>query len=178
MALRYEQGSKLESKKKKHICTVKGCDSKAYVYRQGTEKERWFYICIRHRRQADKERNPAGYCYQMLKQNAKRRKKEFAISFEYFKEFCKKTGYLEKKGRGATNLTIDRIREEEGYVEGNIQVLELGYNLRKRFVKYWMEQEELFSAISNESLAQKHLDELEKKISHKKRKKPEEEAPF
>lgn len=69
--------------------------------------------------------------YGNLKTNAKKRKKEFTITFQDFKEFCIETEYLMGKGRSKTSYTIDRIRDEEGYVKGNLRVLTNSNNVKK-----------------------------------------------
>lgn len=71
------------------------------------------------------------YAYQTLKDNAKRRGKEFTISFEYFTEWAIEHDYLKGKGKTSTSSTVDRIIEDLGYVEGNLQRLENGQNVRK-----------------------------------------------
>lgn len=40
--------------------------------------------------------------------------------------------YMEDKGKGANNLTIDRKIPKLGYAPGNIQVLPNGDNVKKR----------------------------------------------
>ena len=75
--------------------------------------------------------NPVKYAYSTLKNNAKRRKKIFEISFEYFKAFCVKTGYLKNKGIRKELYTVDRIEEELGYIEGNIRCIKNEDNLKK-----------------------------------------------
>jgi hypothetical protein len=70
--------------------------------------------------------------YAALKHNAKRRHKQFTISFECFKQFCFETNYMAGKGRTKKSYSVDRIKEELGYVEGNLQVLTVSDNSRKR----------------------------------------------
>lgn len=68
--------------------------------------------------------------YRALKDNATRRGKEFALTFEYFEQFCKDNNYLERKQAGE-DLTIDRIEVTKGYIPGNLQVLDRAANTRK-----------------------------------------------
>lgn len=77
------------------------------------------------------ERHPEKYCYFVLKNNARARKKEFTITFEYFLKIEIRYEYFKGKGRSATSLHMDRKREELGYVPGNIQVMQNGDNVRK-----------------------------------------------
>lgn len=72
-----------------------------------------------------------------LRSNAKRRRKIFTISFEYFKQFCYDTNYMWKKGRTKKSYSVDRIVEELGYIEGNIQALEVGKNKKKHLEYDW-----------------------------------------
>lgn len=71
-------------------------------------------------------------CYNTLKYNAKRRGKQFDISFEYFMKFCIETNYISGKGKTKESYSIDRIDNNLGYIEGNLQILTLGDNTRKR----------------------------------------------
>ncbi len=78
-----------------------------------------------------KDRNPVRYCYAVMKGNAKRRGKIFNISFDYFKQFVINSSYMAGKGINKTGLHIDRIREELGYIEGNLQILTNTENVKK-----------------------------------------------
>jgi hypothetical protein len=74
--------------------------------------------------------------YNTLRYNAKRRGKAFDLTFEQFKEFCRKTNYINKKGKTASSYSIDRIRPAEGYTVDNIQVLTLAANSLKKYTDY------------------------------------------
>lgn len=82
---------------------------------------------------------PIKYAYQTLKDNAKRRGKEFTISLEDFEDFCIKTNYIAKKGIYKDTFHIDRIKEQEGYTKENIQTLTNSENVRKYLKYYWDE---------------------------------------
>ena len=139
-------GTILERKKKKKQCQAMYCTGKSLGG-----------YCPKHWKQKQKYSNPARYHYDLLKSNAKRRKKEFTISFEYFKKFCEDTNYLQLKGKMADSLSIDRINDELGYVEGNIQVLTLRNNSRKEYVDWkikfgrWVSKEEIEEFIQHET---------------------------
>jgi hypothetical protein len=62
--------------------------------------------------------------------NAKRRGKEFTLTFDEFKEFCMKTGYDEKKGKSSDSLSIDRIESSNGYSKDNIRAITLSDNVK------------------------------------------------
>jgi len=94
-------------------------------------------ICHKHKARREKERNLVGYTFDRLKQNAKRRGKVFTIDLAYFKILCARTGYLDTKGRRAYDMSLDRIVENRGYEPGNLRVIKLCENVRKRYVDYW-----------------------------------------
>lgn len=103
-------------------CQTKYCRKQAAPSRK---------VCLACNSRLFRERHPMKYCYLALKHNAKRRKKEFTISFEYFQQFCYETNYIAGKGRSKLSYSIDRIDETKGYVPGNIQVLPVGVNKQK-----------------------------------------------
>ena len=79
-----------------------------------------------------KEHHPETYFFNILRGNAKRRGKEFNLTLEEFRKFCKETNYLEFKGKTASSASIDRIRAWEGYHKDNIQILTLSDNVKKQ----------------------------------------------
>lgn len=70
-----------------------------------------------------KERRPWTYVINMLRHSARKRNLPFTLTLAEFKEFCEKTGYLERRGNKPTDLTIDRIDWNDGYHIHNIRVL-------------------------------------------------------
>lgn len=70
-----------------------------------------------------KERHPWTYVLNMLRHSARKRNLPFTLTVAQFKEFCAKTGYLERRGNQPGDLTIDRIDWNEGYHIWNLQVL-------------------------------------------------------
>lgn len=56
---------------------------------------------------------------------------EFTLTFEDIVKFCKETGYDKLKGRETQSLSIDRIRNELGYVKGNIRAITVASNASK-----------------------------------------------
>ena len=161
MPLKLETGTKLEQKKCKGLCIVKGCTSKAYVYVNKKGYACKSNYCLSDRRKKYNEDNPISYVYRNLKSNAKRRGKEFKISYKYFKQFCIENNYMERRGRFKGCITIDRIRDEDGYIEGNLQLLEQVTNNKKRFIPYWIALEESFSNISMEMRVAGYIEEME-----------------
>ena len=71
------------------------------------------------------------YAYCTLKANAKRRGKEFSLTFDQFKKFAIETNYLRGKGKQSTSYSIDRIDNERGYTIDNIMIMSLADNSRK-----------------------------------------------
>lgn len=88
-------------------------------------------VCYKCRNRKHRAKYPLKYCYQALKDNAKRRRKPFTITLEYFKKFCRETKYLAGKGRSKQSFTIDCKINALGYVPGNIRILPNSDNARK-----------------------------------------------
>lgn len=103
------------------MCKTTGCINSK---KQGS----YCYACAKMRWA---KKNPARYAYNNLRGNARRRGKEFELTFEEFQQFCIKTKYLNGKGRSATGLHIDRINPKLGYTKDNIQVLTNRENVQK-----------------------------------------------
>ena len=78
-----------------------------------------------------RKKNPLKYSFQNLKYNARRRNKEFLLTFEQFSEFCYSCEILTKKGKRKKGFTIDRINNSEGYRIENIQKLTRSENSKK-----------------------------------------------
>jgi hypothetical protein len=100
--------------KTKRKCKHVGCNNKPAPNRRECEK------C---KSANQRQRDPVAYAYYFLKGNAKRRKKVFQLDLPWFREWVKENGYMQHKGRGADNFTIDRERNLEGYTKDNIRIL-------------------------------------------------------
>lgn len=79
-----------------------------------------------------KDNNLVGYLFNVLKQHARERSILFLLSLPHYELVVTRSDYLTKRGRGAEDLTIDRIIPELGYIDGNIQVLTNSDNVKKR----------------------------------------------
>lgn len=79
--------------------------------------------CWKCRARMLKERRPWTYVLNMLRHSARKRKLPFTLTIAEFKEFCEKTGYLERRGSKPHDLTIDRIDWNDGYHIWNLRVL-------------------------------------------------------
>jgi hypothetical protein len=85
-------------------------------------KQRGRY-CNTCRSRRCRKRNPYRYAYQTTKDNAKRRKILFDLTYKYFKKWCVENKYIEYKGRGGDDMSIDRDNPLLGYVEGNLKMI-------------------------------------------------------
>lgn len=83
--------------------------------------------CIKRKWRAN---NPKKASYENLRTNAKRRGKEFSLTFAQFEEFCVKYNYV-SGGKTRDCYTIDRIENDKGYTIGNIQKMKRGDNSKK-----------------------------------------------
>ena len=106
----------------KKPCITPGCSKSA------APKHSYCYACAKA---ANRARYPLKAAYLNLKDNAKRRGKEFDLTFEQFQIFAAKTDYMRKKGIHSESYHIDRIDETKGYTINNIQVITNCENLRK-----------------------------------------------
>jgi outer membrane phospholipase A len=78
-----------------------------------------------------RKNHPIKYAYQVLKNNAKRRGKEFTLSFTYFEKLVKDNDYMNKKGTKSKSLQVDRVDELGGYSDINVQCITLRENRYK-----------------------------------------------
>lgn len=77
------------------------------------------------------QRKPIDMCYYWLKKSAKKRNYEFTITLDWFRDWIKKSGYMEGRGRLADSLTIDRKENWRGYTPDNLQILTKSENSSK-----------------------------------------------
>ena len=106
-----------------HLCVAYRCGNKR------TAKDRF---CSKHSHRYQRDTNPIGYVFHALRQNARRRGKEFSITIEEFRTFCEETDYLNKRGKTGKSASIDRIDNSKGYSLYNIRVISLSENSYKR----------------------------------------------
>jgi len=119
--------------KKLGKCQVKGCRNGARKHKKKGGEISYGKICWTHQGKQQKIENPVRYYYDILRSNAKRRKKKFTLTVCYFKLFCLVSGYLDKKGIKGNDFNIDRIDPNKGYEAGNIQLMTNAQNLKKRW---------------------------------------------
>ncbi len=98
--------------------------------------------CSRCRSRRWKDKFPLHYSYKQLRNDAKRRQKEFSLTRDEYISFAIKTDYAKRKGKTSLSLSIDRIDNNRGYSADNIQAMTLAENSRKQFVKFYARQSE------------------------------------
>jgi hypothetical protein len=113
-------------------CWTRDCE------KETAKGQRYCYAC---RKRKYREKYPLKYWYDTLKMNAKRRGKSFTLTLKEFETFCKKTGYDDKKGKTANSLSVDRIKNEQGYSFDNIQAITLSENTVKRNTEDYLRTE-------------------------------------
>ncbi len=113
-----------EQKKKTGIeCCAYGCKNKSNKRKRG--------LCHKHYHIYRRIIDPIYDRFVNFRGNALRRKKEFTITLQEFREWCTKTGYIIQKGKRGRNCTIDRIKNQYGYHIWNIEIKSNLANIRK-----------------------------------------------
>jgi hypothetical protein len=109
-------------KKKRGLCITGFCRKKA------VEQRNYCHSC---RKRKFAELHPLKYSYMNLRQRARARGKEFTITYHYYEDLAIKSGYDKNKGRSSESLTLDRIKNNLGYIPGNIRVVTNRVNVQK-----------------------------------------------
>lgn len=118
-------------------CTTKFCRGVAH----GRDSK-----CPKCKTRTWKANNPATYAFNKLKYRAKERGIDFTLTIEEFKILWeKKSGAL---GKTASCLSFDRIDPRLGYSFGNIEVVTLSENVRRRWVPFFKNKEQQAEAIA------------------------------
>ena len=105
-------------------------------------------FCSKCRSRRFRAAHPAMAHFLDLKNRAKQRGHEFTITFEhYYKIVWLDSGYAEKHGKTKECLSVDRKENHIGYVPGNLQVLTVSENARKRFVPHFKNKAQEEAAI-------------------------------
>lgn len=102
-------------------CTHKRCKKK--VLAKG--------LCNTHYSDYWAKKNPVKYAFFNLKKSAKRRGKEFTITYEDFEKWATEVDLIKKHGKTAISYHIDRIDNSKGYTPDNIQLLTNSDNVKK-----------------------------------------------
>lgn len=117
---------KLRTKKK----TKDGLCAVAFCTRARAHHKRVCWTCNVRQNRAN---HPILYRFLDFKRNAEKRGKSFNITKEEFMRWCEANPhYMENKGQLGHQLSIDRIRDDEGYTLSNIQILTVLENIQKQ----------------------------------------------
>ena len=104
------------------ICFAKNCRKQPY------ESQKY---CQMHKARLWKLRNPARYSFGKLRFSAKRRGKDFTLTFAEWLVFWEENNLAEYRGRQGCCLQVDRIDPHRGYSLGNIQAITCSENTAK-----------------------------------------------
>ncbi len=99
--------------------------------------------CARCRYRRFAAANPIACAFNNIRKRAKQRGHAFLLTREEFSELVTKSGWIEKRGKTAKSLSIDRIDPRLGYQTGNVRVLTLAQNSRLRYAPLpgWMREQ-------------------------------------
>ena len=98
-------------------------------------------LCSACKSRKYRQNNPIKATFYIKKWNAKLKGKDFDLTFEQFEYFAIKSQYCKKKGIFRDSFHLDRIREEIGYVCGNLQLLPNHQNVKK-YLEYKYDEHE------------------------------------
>jgi len=82
----------------------------------------------------DKTRDPYSTAFSKLKFRAKERGHAFTLTLTDYKELVDSFSYMAGRGKTGGALSLDRIDNLRGYERGNLRVITLAENSRRRFV--------------------------------------------
>lgn len=88
-------------------------------------------VCFKCRSKVIREKDRVRFAFYMIRKSAKKRGIEFKLDIDFFRKFCLDHGYIQNSGRLRDQLSIDRIENDKGYLNDNIQVLSKGFNSSK-----------------------------------------------
>lgn len=97
------------------------------------KKRKRYKICSTCAKKFWRLKFPMKAAFQTLRQNSRRRKIFFDLTFEQFKKFCFKYDYLAGKGRSKDSYSIDRNIDGKlpGYTYSNLKMLTVSQNSSK-----------------------------------------------
>lgn len=96
-------------------------------------------VCYKCRSKNIREKNPIRAIFYELKRSAKRRGYEFTLTIEYLTKIAEEHDLLNNRGRESESFSIDRIINEKGYGNDNVQILTKSQNS----AKYWADTKHL-----------------------------------
>jgi hypothetical protein len=98
-------------------------------------KNKAYFLCSTCRCRKTRIEDPERYNYNNIKNRAKQRGIDFTITLDQFRKFCYKVNYSGyAAGKATDSRSIDRIDNTKGYIEGNLAVVSIGYNVQKFFM--------------------------------------------
>jgi hypothetical protein len=95
-------------------CATRDCENSAW------KRDRF---CPKCRSRHYKKTNPVGYFFNLLRCHARARGIDFTLTQEQFREFCIETSFKRSRSVRTKGYTVDRVKANEGYHIGNIQLL-------------------------------------------------------
>lgn len=113
----------VNDKKKRRVCVSYRCRRKA---KDGSR----CHTCVSRLKRI---RNPLYYAYENLKSSARKRHIPFLLTRSEFAAFCEEHGYLEKRGKEPTSMSIDRKDTKGPYSKDNIRPLGYFDNVSHKF---------------------------------------------
>lgn len=135
-----------ERKRKKGICITLFCVKKVKSYKnKKTGKLIRPLKCSSCRKREWYEKYPEKYLFANLRSNARRRGKEFGLTFPQFKLFLDRENYMSRtRGRTKFSISIDRPNNSRGYFDDNLAAITIQANSWKRnYVDYFRNHEEI-----------------------------------
>lgn len=101
--------------KSEELCATRFCRNK---------HEERSPFCSRCAKKRWRAAHPVESALNGIRDRAKKKKLEFALTLEQFTQFCKDTGYLNGKGNHMGDLNVHRRDHLKGYTIENIEPLE------------------------------------------------------
>lgn len=97
-----------------------------------------------------KAKHPVSYYFHKLRTSATRRGILFLLTRQKFAELWN-GGLAANHGKTKFCLSVDRINNQLGYVDTNVQLLTLSENTRKQFVPFFRDQKQMDAEIAETS---------------------------
>lgn len=88
-------------------------------------------VCYKCKKKRYIDKDPIRYCYQTLKDNAKRRGKYFDLPLNWFRKWATKYLMTHARGRTRDSFSVDRDKNHLGYTKTNIRPSTVGENSSK-----------------------------------------------
>ena len=117
-------------------CIVRGC------LKDRAKRRR---VCYQHHLLAWRLNHPIKAAYAILRDHAKRSKREFTITLDDFTKLVEPTEYITKKGNTKYDLHLDRKNPLKGYIPGNLAVITCSENSVKGATKDKAQWSEYYS---------------------------------